>query len=205
MSEDKETERQSFIAEARRKQIITAAIDTLDEIGFVSASLAQIAKRAGISTALISYHFRDKQDLMDQTLMALVERATAYVAERINPQKSARERLHTYIESNLAYQGTHPKHNIALIEIVFNARTADNIPYYRLSDDEVEPLTQILQEILRDGQASGEFRQFNIPIMALTIRGAIGEYLVNPNLSAAVDLELHSAELVDIFDRVVIL
>ncbi len=204
MSEEKETERQSFIGEARRKQIITAAIDTLDEIGFVNASLAQIAKRAGISTALISYHFRDKQELMDQTLMALVERATVYVAERINPQKSARERLHTYIEANLAYQGTHPKHNIALVEIVFNARTADNIPYYRLSDDEVEPLTQILQEILRDGQASGEFREFNIPIMALTIRGAIGEYLVNPNLSAAVDLELHSAELVDIFDRVVI-
>lgn len=42
--------KQSFIAEARREQIIEAAINTLDEIGYVKASLAQIAKNAGIST-----------------------------------------------------------------------------------------------------------------------------------------------------------
>jgi hypothetical protein len=62
---DKEETKQSFIAEARRAQIIEAAIRTLDEIGYVQASLAQIAKRAGISTALISYHFSDKDDLMN--------------------------------------------------------------------------------------------------------------------------------------------
>ena len=55
MTNDKEAdERQSFIAEARREQIIEATIATLDEIGYVNASLAQIAKRAGISTPLIS-------------------------------------------------------------------------------------------------------------------------------------------------------
>jgi len=33
--------KQSFIAEARREQIIEAAIKTLDEIGYVSACLSQ--------------------------------------------------------------------------------------------------------------------------------------------------------------------
>ena len=33
--------KQSFIVEARREQIIGAAIKTLDEIGYVSASLSQ--------------------------------------------------------------------------------------------------------------------------------------------------------------------
>jgi AcrR family transcriptional regulator len=203
MSAQKEMERQSFIAEARRRQIIEAAVETLDEIGFVNASLAQIAKRAGISTALISYHFKDKQDLMDHTLMVLIERATSYVMERTNAQTTAREKLHAYIEASLAYQGTHPKHNTALIEIVFNARTAENIPYYKLSDEEEEPLTFELQQILRDGQANGEFREFNVQVMAIAIRGAIGEYLVNPNISPDVDLELHSAELATIFDRAI--
>ena len=37
-------------ASARRAQIVTAAIDTIAELGYGNASLARIAKRAGISS-----------------------------------------------------------------------------------------------------------------------------------------------------------
>ena len=208
MSGKKSEEKQSFIAEARRSQIIEAAITTLDEIGYVNASLAQIAKRAGISTALISYHFKDKNDLMDHTLMALLAGSTSYVLERTNAETTVREKLHAYISSSLAYQGTHPKHNTALLEIIFNARTPDNIPYYKLGDDEDEEelLLLELKQILLDGQTKGEFRRFNVHVMASAINGAIGEYmfLANPNLTAKVDLESYSAELVEIFDKTIL-
>ncbi|WP_127583729.1 TetR/AcrR family transcriptional regulator [Paenibacillus koleovorans] len=197
-------EKSSFIAEARRAQIIGAAITTLDEIGYVGASLAQIAKRAGISTALISYHFRDKTDLMDHTLMSLLGEASEYVRQRTQGAVTAREKLHAYVLASMAFQGTNPKHYVALLEIVFNARTPDNVPYYKLNDDEVEPAVLELQHILRDGQASGEFRAFHIDVMTYAIRGAIGEYLMNPALTNAVNLETYSEELLRIFDRVVL-
>ncbi|MEQ6854825.1 TetR family transcriptional regulator [Lysinibacillus capsici] len=54
-----DSNKNTFIQEARKQQIIEATIATLDDIGYVKASLAQIAKRASISTALISYHFVD--------------------------------------------------------------------------------------------------------------------------------------------------
>lgn len=75
-------EKQTFIAEARRKQIMEAAIKTLDEIGFVKASLTQIAKRAGISTALISYHFKDKFDLMNHLLVKLMEDSISFILKK---------------------------------------------------------------------------------------------------------------------------
>ncbi|MBK3494253.1 TetR family transcriptional regulator [Viridibacillus sp. YIM B01967] len=50
-------------------QIMQAAIMPLDEIGFVKISLSQIAKRAGIFTALVSYHFSGKSDLMNYVLI----------------------------------------------------------------------------------------------------------------------------------------
>lgn len=205
MTTDKRTEeKQSFIAEARRAQIIEAAIATLDEIGYVNASLARIARKAGISTALISYHFEDKVDLMNHTLMALVSESNSYVLERLKAGKTPRDRLRVFIESKLAYQGTHPKHNNALIEIVFNARTPDNIPYYRLTDEEEDdPIYGALRQILAEGQACGEFRVFDIHVMASAIEGAIGEYPLNPNLPARVDLEAYSAGLVEAFDRAV--
>lgn len=204
MTDKKAVDKQTFIAEARRAQIVDAAIATLDEIGFANASLAQIAKRAGISTALISYHFKDKNDLMDHTLMKLLSDTADYVTERTRAAATPRDKLHAYIASSLAYQSTRPKHNTALIEIVFHARTPDDVPYYKLNDDEDDPLALELQQILRDGQTEGQFRPFNVLAMASAIQGAIGEYSAMTNVPARVELESYCAELVNLFDKAVL-
>jgi AcrR family transcriptional regulator len=198
---NRETEKQSFIAEARRTQIVDAAIKTLDEIGYVQASLAQIAKRAGISTALISYHFSDKEDLMNHVLMKLLEDSTSYILERVRQHSAPEEKLNVFIVASLAYQGTHPAHNSALLEIIFNARTPDKVPYYKLSDDDEEPLVHELQQILRDGQQSGVFGAFDVDVMSSLIQGAIGEYMLSTGVARKVDLETYSSELVKIVSR----
>jgi TetR/AcrR family transcriptional repressor of bet genes len=196
--------KQSFIAEARREQIVEAAIKTLDEIGYLNASLSQIAKRAGISTALISYHFLDKNDLMNHLLMKLVEGSTSYILERVSRENTAEEKLKAFIFASLAYQGTNPTRNTALIEIVFNARTPDNIPYYKLGDeDEEDQILYELQQILRYGQEKGEFGAFNVDVMASMIQGAIGEYMAAAT-TKKVDLETYSSELVNIVEKAVI-
>lgn len=191
-------DKQSFIAEARRAQITEAAIKTLDEIGYVQASLAQIAKRAGISTALISYHFRDKDDLMNHVLMHLLEESNSYVLERVYQHSTPAEKIDAFIIASLAYQATHPAHNSALLEIIFNARAPGNIPYYKLGDEEEEPLRHALQQILRGGQEKGVFGVFHVDVMASLIQGAIGEYMLNTAVTQKVDLETYSSELVKI-------
>ncbi|GIN57345.1 TetR family transcriptional regulator [Lederbergia ruris] len=194
--------KQSFIAEARREQIVEAAIHTLDELGYVKTSLSQIAKRAGISTALISYHFSDKNDLMNHLLMNLLESSTSYVLEKVSKEETPTNKLNTFIRASLAYQGTHHAYNIALVEIIFNARTPDNIPYYKLADhDDEDPMMDELCRILRDGQEKGEFRTFNVDVMANIIQGAIGEYMLNASITRKVDLETYSDELIDIVGK----
>ncbi|MEV5030665.1 TetR/AcrR family transcriptional regulator [Paenibacillus sp. LPE1-1-1.1] len=192
--------KQSFIAEARREQIIAAAIQTLDEIGYVKASLSEIAKRAGISTALISYHFSDKSDLMNQLLMKLIEDSTSSIMAKVRLMNTPREKLSVFIEASLAYRGTHPSHNAALLEIIFNARTPENVPYYKWNDGEDDDvLLNELHSILSEGQASGQFSAFNINVMAKMIQGAIGEYMsVSPAHTQSVDLETYSQELAKI-------
>jgi TetR/AcrR family transcriptional regulator, transcriptional repressor of bet genes len=203
MTAYKQQEKQSFIAEARRAQIIDAAIKTLDEIGYVQASLAQIAKRAGISTALISYHFADKDDLMNHVLLSLLEQQTSYVLEKVRQHNTPQERLDAFILASLAYQGTHPAHNAALLEIIFNARTPEKIPYYKLSDDNEEPLLQELQQILHDGQEKAVFGSFNIDVMSSVVQGAIGEYMLSTAVTKKIDLETYSSELIRIVRQAV--
>ena len=203
MSSSGRDENQSFVSDARRAQIINATIATLNEIGFVRASLAQIAKRAGISTALISYHFNDRMDLINRTIQTLIEDNASFVLERTKTGRNCRERLHLFIISSIEYQEIHPERFVALVEIVFNARTPDNIPYYMLNDDvDAEPLLLELRTILRDGLEFGEFGEFDIRIMANSIQGAIGEY-ASPGVAARMDAASYGAELVRIFDKAV--
>ncbi|RFB37762.1 TetR/AcrR family transcriptional regulator [Brevibacillus sp. VP] len=201
MSSNSGEEKQSFIAEARREQIIEAAIKTLDEIGYVKASLSQIAQRAGISTALISYHFSDKNDLMNHLLTKLLDSSTSYILEKVRKEDTPKRKLDTFIGASLAYQGSHPTRNSALLEIIFNARTPDNIPYYKLGDDDEDQIMYELQQILRDGQEKGEFGAFHVEVMANTIQGAIGEYMGNAAITKKVDLETYTNELIDIVGK----
>lgn len=73
---------ESFIAEARREQIIQSCIDTLEEVGYTKVSLTKIAKKAKVSTGLISYHFSDKMDLINQTLLYLLEKNWILLVEK---------------------------------------------------------------------------------------------------------------------------
>lgn len=187
--------KQSFITEARREQIIKAAIEVLAEIGYVSASLSQIAKKAKISTGLISYHFSGKEDLMNNTLMYLVEQEWSFIKGKVDVKQTSTEKLIAFIEASLAYQGKSRVNNIALIEIVFNARTSDHTPYYLLEDeeDDKDSLPILLQEILHKGQASEEFIDFNPQVMSTIIQGAISESMLAP--TSKINVEVYRDEL----------
>ncbi|MFB5676159.1 TetR family transcriptional regulator [Paenibacillus terreus] len=172
--------KQSFIAEARREQIIKAAIEVLGEVGYVHASLSQIAKKAKISTALISYHFTGKEDLMNNTLVYLTELEWSYISDKVGLKPTPSEKLAAFIEVSLDYQAAHRLNNLALIEIVFNARTPDHVPYYKLEDDVEEDLTSnLLQEILLHGQEAKEFGDFNPQVASTVIKGAISESILS--------------------------
>jgi len=195
----------SFIHQARRNQIIDATIETLDEIGYVKASLAQIAKRANISTALISYHFANKHDLMDGLLATLVEKSTTYILNQVDKENAPLKKLDMFIQASLEYQYKHPQQYTALVEIVFHSRTADNTPYYKLNDDEEDPLLNVLQQILRSGQAEGIFGDCHLEVLSNTIQGAIGEYMFNSSLTKKVPIDMYSAELIRIVHRVLLI
>lgn len=191
----------SFIAEARREQIIKATIEALDEIGYVNVSLAKIAKKAKVSTGLISYHFSDKEDLLNSTLDYLLKKQYQYIKERVSSKKSAYDQLVAFIDASLAYQGTHSVNNIALIEILFHARTPDNVPYYKMANDEEDPLYVQLEEILRHGQETKEFCDFNPKNVSIMIQGAIAESMLLTG--EGFDLEGYRNELITMVNKMI--
>src|SRR5699024_9217272 len=102
----------SFITAARREQIIKATIEVLNEIVFVTICLAKISKMSKVSTGLISYHFEDKEDVLNNTLVYLLKMQFDYIKERVSKEKTAYDQLIAFIDASLTFQGTHRVNNI---------------------------------------------------------------------------------------------
>lgn len=196
-------DKQSFIAEARKEQIIQACIDTLEELGYTNVSLTKIAKKAKVSTGLISYHFSDKMDLISQTLMYLLNKKLDFISGKVVQKETPIAQLEAYIEASLAYQVANYKNNIALIEIVFNAQNEEGIPYYRVDNEEEEDqLNTFLKEILTQGQQKQEFsNEFDAEMICVFIQGAIEESMLKQKYSF--NFEKYKDELIKIVTKIV--
>jgi TetR/AcrR family transcriptional repressor of bet genes len=197
--DNQDAAKRSFIEEARRTQIITATIETLAELGYGRSSLAQIAKRAGISTSLISYHFKDKDDLMTHTLMDIWGTWATAVQKEVDVYETAADKLRVYIEANLAYMGTRINRFAALIEIEFNARDEEGVLLYQRNLE--EPEVSLLEQILIEGQTRGEFRAFNVKHMTVAIRATIDQFMGLMHAKPDMVLEDYAAEIVEVFYR----
>ncbi len=189
----------TFIETARRAQIIECAIETIATLGYVRASLAQIAQCAGISKSVITYYFHSKNELIAEVIKAIFTDAAQFIWSRITVQPTATLMLQTYIEAHVEYISGHLTQMVAYIEIVVNFPTKKGQRRYDPSAE--EPVLAALENILRKGQEDGEFRVFNLRVMALAIRRTIDQLSpllrADPNL----DADAYGRELVTLFER----
>jgi TetR/AcrR family fatty acid metabolism transcriptional regulator len=194
------SEERTFIDQARRAQIVAAAIEAIAELGYVNASLARIAKWAGTSKGVITYHFAGKEDLIKEVVSQLYAQGEAYMTPKILAQPDGASMLRAYVESNLAFMREHSNHLLAVLEIALNARGEDG---GRLFDEATLDLgVQALAEMLGRFQAIGEFRpDFDPRVMAVTIREAIDAVPRRMSRDPDLDLDHYGREMAALFVR----
>ncbi|MGW3044526.1 TetR/AcrR family transcriptional regulator [Kitasatospora sp. NPDC001159] len=189
----------SFITDARRVQIVTAAIETVAELGYARASFAQIAKRAKLSSVrLISYHFDDKEDLFQALVDTVQEQARVFMQPRIRAHTEPGTMLAAYIEANLEFMAERPVEVRALADVLSNARREDGTPLVSTAGFDT-PVALLVQH-LRDGQRSGAFRPFDAEAMATAIRASIDAAANRLAVGTDFDARAYGRELVTLFD-----
>jgi AcrR family transcriptional regulator len=189
----------TFIENARRAQIIDCAIETIAEIGYARASFAQIAKRAGLSsTGLISYHFAGKDELIRQIVIEIHQTMGDFMHRRVSAEQSAAGMLRAYLAGSIEFIGAHRSRMKALLEIFLNFRPETGGGSY---DGNTERnVLSSLEQILRAGQQSAEFREFDRRVMATTIQRSIDGLPFALDADPDLDLKRYADELVTIFD-----
>ncbi|MEX6500456.1 transcriptional regulator BetI [Pseudomonas zhanjiangensis] len=86
----------------RRSQLIAATLEAVDQVGMSDASIAYIARLAGVSNGIISHYFRDKNGLLEATMRHLMQALSqASRARRAAIEDdSPRAQLQAIIDSN---------------------------------------------------------------------------------------------------------
>lgn len=203
---------------ARRAQIIDATIETVAELGFARTTFARIADRGGLSsTRLISYHFESKADLMQAVIAdvyrsindSLIERMRAAPATRPiqppsdrpaqPPPESAGAELSAYIIGVVRYLDGHRTRMRAFQSIVAALHDEAKNPAVVQADPHGAVMSHV-QDILRRGQDSGEFRVFDPLVMATMIQRPLEALPLLLESRPELDLDAYAAELVTAVD-----
>lgn len=191
----------SFIEQARRAQIIECAIDAIAELGFANASLAQIAKRAGVSTGVILYYFAGKEALIREVIGHVFAKGVALIEPVVSAKATPREALLTLIRCSVDFFRDYPNY----ARSVMNIHRSGSAPFLTVEAEVAvradEPRQTAYRSILNWGQNTGAFRPFSVDIMATSIVEALDiiprNHAANPDL----DFEAYADELVEMFDR----
>ncbi len=190
----------TFIEEARRKQIVEAAIETIANEGYLNASLAEIAKHADISKGVISYHFDNKDDLIDETIYTILTDSYRYIRQHVNEAgDSMRDRLGAYVAASFDYMAQNREQFVAMVDLwgsfsSFDRKKEHNHAAY-------DPCRRHLLGILEPGQASGEFGSFPARTLASIVQAAIDgimlQWVFDPD---SVDFDECKSEIIRIFE-----
>jgi len=199
---DRGTEPSTFTQLKRRDQLVACAIDTIAELGFARASVGEVARRAGVSKGVVSYHFAAKDDLIGAVIADVLTSMREYLEPRIraaDPLQFPERFIAAYITEWARYYRTHAREVLALVRIYngFRDESGRPNPAFQVRAEDVA----IVQRVLRLGQDMGRLGIFDAGVMAALMKAAVDDLLTQFADDPELDLEAYAAELVALFER----
>lgn len=151
----------------RKEEIIRVAARLFATKGYHATTLTEIAGELGITKPAIYYHVRDKEGILREivnSIMEPMEAASKVGKSDLSPREKIKEIVKILVKFCAERQETTL---IAFEEVkILPKRTRDAV---RRRQKEVE---QSLQEALKEGMESGDFKVIDVKAAAFAILGA---------------------------------
>ncbi len=170
------TARQRMTAPQRREQIVTEAMALFARDGFAGTTTQQIARRCGVSEALLYRFFKDKSALYS----AIIDRKIAENGEQLFPLDAARrhddEDVFRTVGSVLMRSMTRDPSFMRLLLYSGLEEHAMSEMFYRAR---VARLFSFLEKYIRKRARQGAFRCTKPGLIARTFVGMLVNHMIN--------------------------
>lgn len=167
--------------ENKEKAVINATIKVVNEVGFASASIAKIAKEAGVSAATIYIYHANKDDLMVNVFYEVKRRLTQAYAQNLDAYEDTYSKLKMFWE-NIIRAGGEMYNEVFYVEQFANSPFHNNVNHKKIIDF-VQPFINMVIK----GQKEGVLKNISIEsFIAFFIAPA--NYLGNRKLCATFNI-----------------
>jgi len=169
------TERTEARRRATRERIVAAAHELIAHGGYREASVAAVARRAGVATGSVYRHFPGKAELFAEVFRRASQREVdATAAAAAAAQDGVGERIALAVETFARRALRGRRLAWALIaEPVDPAVETERLLFRRA-------YAAAFADVLRAGIAGGELPEQDVELSAAALVGALGEALVGP-------------------------
>lgn len=137
-----------------REELMAAACRLMSAQGSVDISIHEIAHEAGMSSALIKYHFGHKDGLFLAILEKVIGDSLQRLQQLVERPLPPAEKLRLHIEGVLNICWRHPYVNRLMHHLLSTGQDARE----RVSLNFIKPLLAAQARILREGERAGAFR-----------------------------------------------
>ncbi|WP_201296852.1 TetR/AcrR family transcriptional regulator [Nocardiopsis sp. FR26] len=186
----------SFIEEARRGQIVRAAVETIAEEGYARASFVRIAARASISPGLITYHFKTKERLIRQVLEYVDTRLDKAMEGGPEPLTGFEDGLVRIVTGHVTHCSRYPR-EMAVRQEIGGSAAPESVRAW-LRENEAAGRAELVG-FLTEGQRHGEFRDFDPQVFTDTLFAALNSVPRQLRRRPAEEHDSYARELAELF------
>ena len=144
--------------EESRAAILQAAAQEFAREGIAGARTDSIARSAHVNKALLYYYFKDKESLyravLDHVFSGLAETINVAFESSLPP----REKILAYVGAHFDYIANHALYPRIVHAELTRTRTGNTAQFERIVQQYFRPLFGKIADVLRQGQATGDFR-----------------------------------------------
>ncbi|MFO1135680.1 MAG: TetR family transcriptional regulator [Rhodoblastus sp.] len=143
-------------APSTKDRLIAAAREIMTERNAVEFSLQDVAARSGLNSALVKYHFGNKDGLLLAILERDAETSLKQVEKLLAREMPAKQKLSLHMAGIIETYFRKPYMN-RLVHMLVHERGDEAAQ--QVSRFFVEPLARFQRQILEEGVKSGEFKE----------------------------------------------
>lgn len=168
----------SAMAAQRREQMLQAALETIVTRGYADTRIADVAKRAGTSQALVIYYFKTRDQLLTEALRYVEDRWYAIATRRMEAIDSAAGRLEEFIALMcLPEPGDEPADSW-LLYLDLWAQSPRNAAVAAIRQKIDDHSRETIRSLVLAAQATGEFAAVDADDFAVTLSALLYGFVV---------------------------
>ncbi|NWG01648.1 MAG: TetR/AcrR family transcriptional regulator [Syntrophaceae bacterium] len=159
----------------KKKKILASAIKIIGDKGYQNATIAEIAKDAGIGDATIYEYFKNKEDLLLSIPVEVTKELIPQINDHMMGIKGALNKLRKFIWWWLNYVEKNPGYgSIVLLELKTSKTYVSNEAYQAARN-----FYKIVLDIIKEGQEEGSVKkEINIFLARSICVGAIEHIII---------------------------